>query len=77
MECTVPSDWVITREQVGIETHVGGAAGVGVIAEADEFRPRDRRTEGYEACDVIAPDLGTENDDEVLFAPEFVAQRHP
>ncbi len=68
---------VIAGQQVGIEAHVRRAARVGVIGEADKFRAGDAGAESDQAGDVVAANFRAENDDEILFAAQLIAERDP
>ncbi len=64
----------VAGQQIGIEAHVRCAAGIGVIAQAGEFDVRQRGAELDERLDVAAAELGTEDDDERLFAADGIAE---
>src|SRR5208282_6856447 len=74
MEVAGSGTRVIAGEQVGIKAHVGGAARVGVIGEAYKFDAGDGRAEADEAGNIVAANFRAENDDEILFGAQLVAE---
>src|SRR5207245_9118645 len=65
---------MIPGKKVWIETHVGGAARVRVVSEANEFCTRNSGSKLNQHLNIVPADLGTEDDDEVLLAAKFIAQ---
>ncbi len=64
---------MISGKQVGIESHVSRAARVGVIGEADELCSFWRAV-GDQRVDGFAAQLWAENDEQIAFGGERVAQ---
>ena len=64
----------VAGEQVGEQAHVGCAARVGVVGEQGELAVRQRGAEGEEALEVCAAELGAEEDEELLFGADGVAE---
>ncbi len=67
-------DAMIARQQIGIKPHVGRAARVGVIAQANELCAGQSRAKLHQRGDVRAANLRTKNDDQVLLAAKLVAK---
>ncbi len=77
MEFAGVGNAMVSRQQVGVETHVGRAAGVGVVGQADELRARNAQAELHQRSHVVPANLRSENNDEVLLAAQLLAQRAP
>jgi hypothetical protein len=74
VEALAPAGRVIAGQQIGIEAHVGRAARVGVVGEADELcagNAPDPNVTSWQCR--LAADLRAEDDDEILFAAQLVA----
>src|ERR1700724_252310 len=65
---------VIPRQEVGIKAHIGGAARVCVVGEADELSSRNEGTEVHQRPDIASAKLRTEYDNQIRLAAKLVAQ---
>ena len=65
---------MIAGKQVGIQAHIGCAARVGVVGEADEPGSGNAGAECHQAGDVVAKDFGAEDDYQIQFGFQLVAE---
>ncbi len=67
-------DGRVAGEHVGEQAHVGCAAGVDVVGEQSELRAGDGEAEVDELLEVCAAELGADEDEELLFGFDGIAE---
>src|SRR5580700_4701727 len=68
---------MVARQEIGIESHVGSAPRIGVVAKTNKLRARHGSSKLHKRCDVLPTDLRTKYDDEILLSAQLVTQRDP
>ena len=63
------ADRVIPGQKIRIQAHVGGAAGIGIVAQANEFHAWNTRAKLDQRGNIMAANLAAKNDDQILLAP--------
>ena len=67
-------DGDVAGQQVRVEAHIGGAAGVDVIAQAGEFSVGQRQAEVHQRVDVTAAEFRSKDDQQVGLVAERVTE---